>query len=125
MPPSVLPFRAPRSARAEQQYKRVVVQAADRLHTDVRRSHAARKSVGSLHDDLLLIANRVCIATRYSLVTVRVNDEADVYAERRETAEGIAVHCLIGIYSMGMTSNDIVDDLLEARRERLRMGILD
>ena len=125
MPSSALRLRTPRSARAEQQHNRVVAQAADRIRTDVRRSHTARKSVGSLHDDLSLIANRVCIATRYSLVTVWVNDEADVYAERKEAAEGIAAHCLIGIYSMGMTSNDIVDDLLEARRERLRMGILD
>jgi len=62
---------------------------------------------------------------KHPLVTVWVSDQAEVYADRKDVAEGVALHCLVGIYSMGMKSSDIVDDLLEVRRERLRMGILD
>jgi hypothetical protein len=92
---------------------------------EMRRSHRRQKSFGSLQDNLLTVANRVCSAMKHPLVTVWVGDQAEVYADRKDVAEGVAAHCLVGIYSMGMKSSDIVDDLLEVRRERLRMGILD
>ena len=98
---------------------------ADPCGCDARRSHRRQKSFGSLQDNLLTIANRVCSTMKHPLVTVWVSDQAEVYADRKDVAEGIAVHCLVGIYSMGMKSSDIADDLLEVRRERLRMGILD
>lgn len=85
-----------------------------------------QKSVGSLHGDLSTIAERVCKTTRDSMITVWVSDRAEVYADsRRDAADAVAMHCIVGIYSMGMTAGDIIEDLLEVRRERLSTGMLD
>jgi hypothetical protein len=84
-----------------------------------------QKSIGSLSGDLAIIAKRVCEATRDSMVTVWVSDHAEVYADHEDEGKELQPHWLVGTYSMGMNSSDIVEDLLEIRRERMRAGVLD
>ena len=84
-----------------------------------------RKSIGSLHGHLAAIADHVCKTARDCMVMVWVSDCAEVYADPDAAADRISQHNIVGIYSMGMQSSDIIDDLLEARRERLRAGMLD
>ena len=84
-----------------------------------------RKSIGSLHGDLPTIADRICKTTLGSMVTVWISDRAEVYAESRRAADAEILPCMVGIYTMGVSPNDVVDDLLEARRERLGAGLLD
>jgi hypothetical protein len=83
------------------------------------------KSIGSLRGDLSEVAERVCKAARDSMVAVWVSDHAEVYADRGDSIRDVHTPWMVGIYSMGMNSCDIVDDLLEVRRERLKAGVLD
>jgi len=83
------------------------------------------KPIGSLRGDLSAIAESVCKATRDSLVAVWVSDHAEVYAERDDSMQDVRTPWLVGIYSMGMNAHDIVDDLIEIRRERMKAGVLD
>ncbi len=83
-----------------------------------------RNSVGSLHGDLPTIAERICKTAHDSMVMVWVSDCAEVYADRDNPSTDMA-HCIVGTYSMGMHASDIVEDLQEARRERLNGGLLD
>ena len=82
-------------------------------------------AIGSLHDDLPMIADRICKTAHDSMVMVWVSDCAEVYADRATTVTDMAQHCIVGTYSMGMHASDIVEDLQEARRERLSIGLLD
>ena len=84
-----------------------------------------RNSIGFLHDDLPTIADRICKTAHDSMVMVWVNDCAEVYADRANATADMAQHCIVGTYSMGMHASDIVEDLQEARRERLSVGLLD
>lgn len=83
------------------------------------------KPIGSLHGNLLTIAEHVCKSARDAMITVWVGDCAEVYVDARHAGDDLAQHSIVGTYSMGMRSSDIVDDLLEARRERLQAGMLD
>ena len=83
------------------------------------------KSIGSLRGDLSEVAERICKAARDSMVAVWVSDHAEVYAESGEAMRDVYLPWMVGTYSMGMNSGDIVDDLLEVRRERLKSGVID
>lgn len=83
------------------------------------------KPIGSLADDLEAVAARVCAATRDNPVAVWVSDHAEVYADVQDCYEAMTSPWLVGIYTMGMDTADIVDDLNEVRRERKRAGVLD
>lgn len=85
------------------------------------------KSIGSLRGDLEIIANRISRATRDSQITVWVSDMAEVHAEQEgsgQTGE-VGASAIVGTYTMGMDPFGIIEDLREARRERLRCGVLD
>lgn len=84
-----------------------------------------RKPIGTLSDDLASIARKVCEGIHGSIVTVWVNDSADVYVDPNESAQDIHLHSLVGTYTMGMNPRDVADDLQEFRLQRARQGILD
>jgi hypothetical protein len=52
---------------------------------------------------------------------------AEVHAEQDGGAQigDIGASAIVGTYTMGMDPFGIVEDLREARRERLRCGVLD
>ncbi|MEO5559135.1 MAG: hypothetical protein ABIO49_05030 [Dokdonella sp.] len=81
--------------------------------------------IGSLHGDLRLIADRICKTVADSMLMVWVSDRAEVFAGAGNIERDIALHCIVGTYSMGMQVNDVLDDLQEALRERDRIGLLD
>lgn len=84
-----------------------------------------RKPIGTLSGDLASIAKKVCEGIHGSIVTVWVNDSADVYVEPTEAADNVRLHSLVGTYTMGMNPLDVADDLQEFRRQRARQGIID
>lgn len=85
------------------------------------------KSIGSLRGDLEVLAGRISRATRDNQVMVWVTDMAEVHAEQDGGAQvgDIGASAIVGTYTMGMDPFGIVEDLREARRERLRCGVLD
>lgn len=82
------------------------------------------RPLGSLRGDLAIIADRITKATQDAQIVVWVSDLAEVHAAR-EASASISPVSIVGTYTMGMNARDIVDDLLEVRRERLGCGVLD
>lgn len=85
------------------------------------------KSIGSLRGDLEVLAGRISRATRDAQIMVWVSDMAEVHAEH-DTGEQnghVGASAIVGTYTMGMDPFGIVEDLREARRERLHCGVLD
>jgi hypothetical protein len=85
------------------------------------------KSIGSLRGDLEVLASRISRATRDSQVMVWVTDMAEVHADQDNGVHAASINAssIVGTYTMGMDPFGIVEDLREARRERLRCGVLD
>jgi hypothetical protein len=84
------------------------------------------RPLGSLRGDLDIIADRITKATQDAQIVVWVSDLAEVHAAREASAgANISPVSIVGTYTMGMSARDIVDDLLEVRRERLSSGVLD
>lgn len=79
--------------------------------------------IGSLHGDLARIAEHVLQSALEGSVLVWVGHDAQVHADGPDAE--VAPHSIVGTYSAGVDLDDMIDDLIEARRERVRCGLLD
>jgi len=80
-------------------------------------------SPGSIHDDLADVAGRIFGSTLEGPVLVWVDADAQVHVDAPDAA--VSAYSIVGIYTMCVNLADMVDDLAEARRERMRCGMLD
>ncbi len=81
--------------------------------------------LGSLHDDLLALANKVYAELAEGDRTVWADGDAKVYVGTPEQAASLSPSWLAGTFSMGRPVVEIADDLRELLRERAREWITD
>jgi hypothetical protein len=81
------------------------------------------RPLGSIHDDLAGVAGRIFDSTLEGPVLVWVDADAQIHVDAPDAA--VSAYSIVGIYNMCVSLADMVEDLTELRRERVRCGMLD
>ncbi|MBO9662862.1 hypothetical protein [Dokdonella sp.] len=103
------------------------ISARPRRHraTPRQREQMAVLEIGSLRDDVDVLAACVARASACIHVTVWIDDRCLVRGTSADTPPPVPVHWIVGTYACGASLADIADDLRHERQERERAWQLD
>lgn len=91
--------------------------------TQKERRGPAPFEVGWLSEDPPVLAARIAHACAYGTTTVWIDDECRVHCAMTN-APPMPLHWIVGIYTCGVSPDDIVDDLIHERAQRERVWML-
>lgn len=90
-----------------------------------RRGEMAVFVIGSLRDDVDVLAGGVLRGCASATITVWIDDEYRVHCACVDVLPSVPSHWIVGTYACGAELSDIADDLRHERNERERTWLLD
>ena len=81
--------------------------------------------IGSLRDDVEVLAKALWRMLPYRPITVWINANADVLYHSASSAPEIDANWLAGTYDLNATPDDIASDLNSLKQERRATGMID
>jgi|GEM_PF-1180630 len=83
--------------------------------------------IGGLSEDPAVLAARIAHACAYGTMTVWIDDGCRVQCAKTNalsSAQSLPLHWVMGIYTCGVSLEDVIDDLRHERTQRERVWVL-